>query len=296
MLYNYTMTHYETLGISENANQDEIKKAYRKLANQHHPDKGGDTNKFQQIQSAYETLSDNQKRAQYDSERRGMGGFRFSVNGQDMGGTVPPEMEEMLRNFGFGFSFGPGFASHGDPFAHFRQPRRNKDIQVELTVSLASTLEPQLKTVSVQNSRGERYSVDVTIPRGVRPNSTIKYPGLGDNLFESLQRGDLYVKIQVEGDPRFDVSQIDLITTVDLDAIHAIIGHELGIDGLDNKKFIVTVPPGTQNGTKFRIPSQGLYAMNQSSRGSLIVVVNITVPTNLSSSQLELLKNISNSL
>lgn len=290
------MTHYETLGISENANQDEIKKAYRKLANQHHPDKGGDTNKFQQIQSAYETLSDNQKRAQYDSERRGMGGFRFSVNGQDMGSTVPPEMEEMLRNFGFGFSFGPGFAAHGDPFAQFRHPRKNKDIQVDLFVTLESTLNPQTKTVSVQNSRGERFPVDIQIPRGVRPNSTIKYPGLGDNLFETLPRGDLYIRIQVETDPRFSVEHLDLITMIDLNALKAIVGCELGVDGLDNKKFIVTIPPGTQNGSKFRIPNQGLYSLNQNSRGSLIVIVNLTIPNNLSNAQLDSIKNIINTL
>lgn len=285
------MTHYDTLGVSESATHDEIKKAYRKLAMQHHPDKGGNTEKFQEIQTAYNIIGDEQSRAQYDAERRG--GFRFNVNGQDMHG-VPPEMEEMLRNFGF--SFGQGFAGHGDPFAQFRQPRRNKDIQVDIVVTLVSTLESQTKTISVQNSNGERFPVDVQIPKGVRPNSTIKYPGLGDSLFETLPRGDLYVRIQVEGDPRFAINHLDLVTTVDISAIHAIIGHEVGIDGLDNKKFLITIPAGTQHGTKFRIPNQGLYAMNQTQRGSLIVIVNIVIPNNLSPSQLESLKNISNSL
>ena len=100
------MTHYDTLGVSESASLDEIKKAYRKLANQHHPDKGGDTNRFQQIQAAYDAIGDEQKRTQYDAERSGHGGFRFTVNGHDVGGGgVPQHMEEMLRNFGF--SFGP---------------------------------------------------------------------------------------------------------------------------------------------------------------------------------------------
>jgi len=284
------MTHYDTLGVAENANADEIKKAYRKLANQHHPDKGGDTNRFQQIQSAYDILSDDNRRAQYDAERRGMGGFRFSVNGHDMGSGMPHEMEDMLRNFGF--SFGPGFAGHGDPFSPFRQARKNKDIQVAITVSLASTLESQEKTIGVQNTNGERYPVNVQIPRGVRPNSTIKFPNLGDNFFNSLPRGDLYVKIQVEGDPRFQVDNYDLIKTIEIDCISAMIGATIAIEGLDGKIFDLTIPAGIQPDSKLRIHNQGLYVMNQSSRGHLIVCVKINVPTNLSTHQIDELKNL----
>ena len=288
------MTHYDTLGVSENASLDEIKKAYRKLANQHHPDKGGDTTQFQRIQAAYDAISDEQRRNQYDNERRGAGGFKFSFNGQEMGTGVSPEMEEMLRNFGFGFSFGPGFASqaHGDPFGHFRQPRKNKDIQIDIIVPLASTLETQSKTVLVQNTNGERFPVDVQIPRGVRPNSTIKYPNLGDNFFNTLPRGDLYVRIQVEGDSRFVVDNLDLIKNVEIDCVRAMTGDSITVIGLDNKKFEINLPAGTQHGTKFRIAQQGLYSMNQSFRGNLIVNVTITVPVNLDQHQISTLKDL----
>jgi DnaJ-class molecular chaperone len=288
------MTHYDTLGVSESASLDEIKTAYRRLANQHHPDKGGDTNRFQQIQAAYEAVGNEQSRAQYDAERRVGGGFRFTVNGQDVGGTgMPNEMEEMLRNFGFGFSFGPGFASHnGDPFAQFRQPRKNKDIQIDVVVPLASTLDAQTKTVLVQGTNGERYTVDVQIPRGVRPNSTIKYPNLGDNFFSTLPRGDLYVRISVEGDSRFNVDNLDLILNVEIDCIRAIVGTTISVQGLDNKKFDVAIPAGTQPNTKFRIPQQGLYAMNQTSRGNLVIHVTINVPANLSEQQYQALKDL----
>jgi len=287
------MTHYDTLGVPESASLDEIKKAYRKLANQHHPDKGGDTNQFQQIQAAYDAVGDEQKRAQYDAERRGGGGFRFTVNGQDVGGGgMPHEMEDMLRNFGF--AFGPGFAGHGDPFSQFRQPRRNKDLQVDVIVSLASTLDAQTKTISVQNTNGERTTVEVQIPRGVKPNSTIKYPGLGDNFFTSLQRGDLYVRIHVEGDTRFTVDNLDLYKTIEVSCVDAMLGCVLTVEGLDNKKFDITLPTGSQHGSKFRLPQQGLYAMNQTHRGSLIVVLHINIPTNLSESQIAVLRNIFN--
>jgi DnaJ-class molecular chaperone len=205
---------------------------------------------------------------------------------------MPPEMEEMLRNFGFGFSFGPGFANQGDPFSQFRQPRKNKDIQIEISVPLASTLESQNKTVFVQNTNGERYPVDVQIPRGVRANSTIKYPGLGDNFFNTLARGDLYVKINVEPDSRFYVDNYDLIKIVEIDCVQAMTGTTLLLEGLDGKKFDITIPPGTQPNTKFRIVNQGLYVMNQSSRGNLIVNLKINVPINLNDNQIATLRQL----
>jgi len=282
------MTHYETLGIAESASSEEIKKAYRKLANQHHPDKGGDTNKFQSIQAAYEVLSDQQRRAQYDDERRG--GFSFNFNGQNFGNSMPPEMEDMLRNFGF--AFGSGFAHNADPFNVFRQQRKNKDLQVEIPVSLASTLEDQTKIINVRTTNGDTYPVEIKIPRGVRTSSTIKYPGLGDNFFGSLPRGDLYIKINIEPNIEFGVDNLDLHKTLEIDCVRAMIGDTYAVSGIDGKVFEINIPAGTQPGTKFRIPNQGLYTMNQNIRGSLILSVKIIVPTNLSIEQQQSLRNL----
>ena len=239
------MTHYDTLGVAETASQEEIKKAYRKLANQHHPDKGGDTNKFQQIQAAYDAIGDEQSRARYDQERH--------LRGQAQFGGVPPDIEDLLKTH-FGFAFGQGFAAHGDPFASFRQPRKNKDIQIDLVVGLTSTLGPQTKTVNVQTANGTRFTVEVQIPRGIKSGSNIKYPGLGDNFFESLARGDLYVRIHVENDSEFQIHNLDLYKTVDINCLHAILGHNITVKAIDNRQFELTVPAGTQHGTKFRIP------------------------------------------
>lgn len=285
------MTHYETLGVAENATQEEIKKAYRKLAMQHHPDKGGDTNKFQEIQQAYDIIGNEQARQQYDIERK-HGGFKFNVNGQDFNGGMPPGMEEMLRNFGF--AFGQGFGDRGDPFGTFRQPRRNKDIEVIIKISLASTLSQQKQTISVKTTNGDRDAIEITLPRGISANSTIKYANMGDNFFGSLPRGDLYIRIQVENNTNFHVDGLDLYKSVDIDCLSAIIGTTAVITGLDDKKFEINVPAGTQHGSKFRLQQQGLYAMNQDIRGNLIIVANIIVPTNLSPEKIELVKSLVN--
>ena len=96
--------HYETLGVSKSATPEEIKRAYRKLASQHHPDKGGDTAKFQQVEEAYRVLSDPAQRQQYDNPQP-QGGFNFNFNNSG----VPPEMQDIFRNFGFNFNAGSPF-------------------------------------------------------------------------------------------------------------------------------------------------------------------------------------------
>jgi DnaJ-class molecular chaperone len=285
------MTHYETLGIGESATPEEIKRAYRRLASQHHPDKGGDTAKFQEIQTAYDTLADADKRAQYDHERRnpGMpGGVHFQWHGGNPG--MPGGMEDIFRQFGF-----PG----GDPFEQFRhaqQPRRNKDLRVHIEVPLASTLAEQHKTLSVQTTGGTRETVDVTIPRGVTNGTQIKYPGLGDNLFETLARGDLFVQVSIAVPDNFYVNGLDLYTRISVNCLHAITGTVVNLTNIDGKQFELTVPPGAQPNTKFRISQQGLYQMNSHVRGDLYVELAITVPRDLMDWQMDLVKQINTSL
>ena len=276
---------YEILGVPSGASDEEIKKAYRKLAGKHHPDRGGDTAKFQEIQNAYDTLSDPQKRAQHDNPNP-FHGFH------DFGGNPG----------GFQFHFGSGedifqqFFSQGfggqNPFQQRQQhPRRNKDLRVQLMIDLASTLEQQTKTISVQTTKGDRYNVDVNIPRGVSNGTTIKYTQMGDNMFDTLTRGDLYVIINVQSDARFEIHGIDLVRNLEIDSIDAMLGCERIIQGVDNKEFNIKIPVGCQFGTKFGLQQQGLYQMNSNVRGNLIVNVIVKTPT-LSEPELNILRNI----
>ena len=281
------MTYYEILGVNENVTADELKKAYRKLASQHHPDKGGDTKKFQEIQTAYDTISDPNKRQQYDQQRRGggmPGGMHFTWHSGD--GGMPHDISEIFRGFGFG----------GDPFGQFRQQqqRRNKDLRIEIPISLASTLEEQKKTVSVQTTNGHRETVEVTIPRGVTPGTNIKYPGLGDNLFNTIPRGDLYVQIGILDPGNFSIAGIDLYTRISVNCFVAVAGGTVEVKSVDDKLFELTIPAGIQPGVKFRISGQGLYQMNSNHRGDLYVELGITIPQNLSPEQLETVRSLIN--
>jgi DnaJ-class molecular chaperone len=278
------MTHYETLGVSETATPDEIKKAYRKLASQHHPDKGGDTARFQAIQTAYDTLSDPNRRQQYDLERRGGGmpsGFNFQWNGPGS----HPDLDQIFQNFGFNFG-------GQSPFQ--RQMRRNKDLRVNIPVSLASTLSEQNTTISVQTTNGQRETVEVRIPRGVHHGTQIKYPNLGDNLFSTIPRGDLYVHISVAPLDNFVVQDIDLYSKISVNCLLAIAGGTTTITTIDDKIFEITIPPGTQPGIKFRIPGQGLYQLNSNTRGNLYAELNLFVPKDLNSEQLETVRSLIN--
>ena len=278
------MNYYESLGVSTSATADEIKKAFRRLANQHHPDKGGDTAKYQEIQKAYDTLSDNQKRQQYDMEQNGFGHKEFHFH---TGGSGHPDIDAIFKNFGFG----------GDPFGQFRQhpqQRRNKDLRIEIPIPLVTTLEEQTKTVSVATTNGERTTVEVTIPKGVTTGTNIRYPGLGDNLFASLPRGDLYVQFNIHRADNFLANGIDLYTQVSVNCLLAITGGPVFVNGLDNKTFELTIPAGTQGGTRFRIPGQGLYQMGTENRGSLYIEVVVTIPQNLTNEQLEIIKSLIN--
>lgn len=272
--------HYQTLGIDRTASDGEIKKAYRKLAGQHHPDKGGDTSRFQEIQEAYETLGDPQKRQQYDNPhpfQSGFDQFEFRTH-MNMNDDI---FTHIFQNGGFG---------------SFRtQPRKNKDLRISITVPLASTLEDQNKTVNLQTTKGDTVTLDVTIPRGASDGTTIKYTGMGDNFFDSLPRGDLYVIINTIMDTRFEVNASNLVSTVEINSIEAILGIETDVTGLDEKIFKIKIPPGCQYGTRLCLRGQGLYVINSSNRGDLIIVVSIKTPM-LAQPQLEQLQQLYNNL
>jgi DnaJ-class molecular chaperone len=272
------MDYYSILGVPKGASESDIKKAYRSLAMKHHPDRGGDQSKFQQIQEAYATLSDTGKRQQYDNPQPQGGGFQFHFNSGD-------PFADIFSQFGFA----------GDPFAQQRQQqRRNKDLRIRINLSLRETLADQQKTISVQTSTNERQTVNVQIPKGVTTGSSIKYPGLGDNMFNTLPRGDLYVTFLIEEDPLYQVDGINLVYNLQINVLDAMVGSTADVPSIEGRVFNINIPAGTGHQTKFRIPNQGLYSLDHNGhiRGSLIVNIEVIIPQVTTQAQISLIQQL----
>lgn len=278
------MSHYQTLGIGKSATQDEIKRAYRKLASKYHPDKGGDTAKFQEIQTAYDILSDSEKRQEYDNPDP----FKEHFSGGWRTGNGQPNVDDLFRTFGF--KFGDGFANQNSR----RQTRRNQDLRVTIQITLEESLYKQEKTLSVKTKNGNRETVSITIPQGIPHNSTIKYSGLGDNFFEGLPRGDLYVVVLIDVPNNTTIRDDEVYQTVELNVLDAITGTDILVSTGFNESFNVSVPPGTQHGHKLRLRGKGL--LHKGVRGNLYLEIKLIVPKNLSADKIALINQLKNGI
>jgi len=269
------MDAYTTLGVARDASDDEIKKAYRKLASQHHPDKGGDTAKFQEIQSAYDTLSDPQKRAEHDNPRQA-NNFHFHT------GNMPPGFEDMFGAFGF-----------GDIFGHRAQarPQRNSTLNLHTSVSLEEAFTGKELVATVQLPSGKEQIINVKIPAGVTDGTVLRLREIGDDRISGVPKGDIHLTVMVRSSALFERQGDDLVKSVDISALDAILGIDKIISTIDHKSLNVTIPAGTQPNTTLALHGQGMPNMHDSRfRGRLLLRINVTIPTNLTDEQKEFIR------
>lgn len=270
--------YFNILGVGQSASDDEIKRAYRGLAMKHHPDRGGDQTKFQEIQEAYAVLSDPQKKAEWLAQTQGSpGGFHFNFN---FGGPGGSPFEDLFRQF------------HGTPF-HQQVPRRNKDLKVNVDLDLASTLTAQQKHISVTHLNGTAKTVTIDIPRGVNGNMQMKFAGHGDQSLADLPPGDLYINFRILRNPEYEIEGIDLIKVIRLNCLDAITGTSVKVKTLEGTELEWSVPPGTQNNSKFRLGQYGLWNVNHPVRGQLFGYVQIMIPADLTKEQLAIVEKLS---
>jgi curved DNA-binding protein len=273
--------YYNTLGVHRGANQDEIKQAFRRMAAQHHPDRGGDTATFQEVQAAYATLSDPEKRQQYDNPQPqfGGGGFHFD-------GGVPPGFE----NF-FAQAFGQG----GNPFfgQGFRQPQRNRNLNLQTTITLEEACLGKNLMANVGLPSGLEQVLEVKIPPGVRDGTVLRLAGMGDDTYNNAPRGDIHLTINIQPHHIYQRQGDDLLRTLTVSCFDAILGKTVKFDTLDGKTLEVNVAPGTQPGQTLAVQGYGMpYMADPRMKGRLLLEINITIPTDLNQQQKDLVKQL----
>ena len=260
--------YYQTLGVDQTATPDQIKKAYRSLANKHHPDKGGDQAKFKDISVAYETLSDAHKKAEYDQQRMGGPQVRFHTGGFD-------PFEHM---FGAG---GNPFGQSG-PFADMfgRQVRRNRDLNIQCQVSLLDAYTGKQLEANYRLPSGRTQTVVINVPPGINHGETIRYAGLGDDSVPQMPRGNLNVTVIVMPDANFTRQGDDLYTTIYINPIEAMIGCKKSVQTIAGVQLDLDIRAGIESGAEFASHGNGFPNVNNPHmKGRFVSVIRIRTPS-----------------
>jgi curved DNA-binding protein len=291
--------YYKVLGVGKGASDDELKKAYRKLAMKYHPDKNkGDQvaeAKFKEVSEAYAVLSDKEKRRQYDEF--GANGFQQRYSQEDIFQGF--DFSDILKEFGFGGGMfggkrgGGRFSFGGTPFgAGGRQPQpKGQDVVYEMPLTLREIATGTQKTLTLQH--GERAEkVSVNIPRGITTGKKLRIPGKGSSSPYGGQPGDLYVQVKVMPDRVFSPDGPDLHIYRKIRLSDALLGTTLSIPTLEGKELNIKVPPGTNHKTKMRLAGHGLPRMKGGGSGDLFVSLLVQMPKTLSDEQEELIRKM----
>lgn len=269
------LDYYQILGIDRSASDADIKKAYRSLAMQHHPDRGGNAEEFQRISEAYATLSDPQKKAEYDNPQPNF--HTFTGNFNDLAGFE--------QFFGGNNPFENLFGFH-------RRPTTNQHVHLQASITLEDAFNGNEIIANVTLPSGKDQAVNIKIPRGIHEGTTLRLAGMGDDAIPNLPRGDILLTVHVQNHPRFRRQGDDLIADITINCISAMLGTVVNIMSIDGKKLEANIPAGIQPGTLLSLNDCGMPNFNvPNRRGRLLLRINISVPQ-LSEEEKTQLKNL----
>lgn len=288
--------YYKVIGVSKSASQDEIKKAFRKLAVKFHPDKNpGDKKaeeRFKEINEANEVLGDSEKRRKYDE--LGANWKQYQQQGEQYAGQ---RQSGGSRQHDFGGGFGGEFSDFfesffGGNFSGFEQrqarPRQGADLTAEMELSLHDVFHGSTKQVTINGQR-----VNLKVKPGTREGQILRMKGKGMAGTSGAESGDLLITVRLAPDPHFERRGDDLYFDQHLDVITAILGGKISVQGFD-KKITMTIPPGTDGNKVFRLKGMGMPSFeNPGLHGDAYVRMVLRVPKNLSAEENKLLANFS---
>lgn len=260
------MDYYSTLGLNRNASDDDIKKAYRKMAMKYHPDRGGDEKKFKEVEEAYRTLSDPQKKQMFDmgvDPNKSQGNQGFYQNGPFEFHFNSNNMEDIFSNFGFG-----GFS---------RAPR-NKNVSIKVEILLSDVLNGKDIDAEVSLPNGSKKIISINIPPGIEHGQQIRYQGMGENNIPGVRPGDLIVHVFVRPDNKFTRDHDNLICEHKISVYDAMIGTSIDVTTIDNKTLKINIPAGTQPDTIFSCKGEGLPHVRSHRRGNLLIKIRTEIP------------------
>lgn len=297
--------YYDILGVKKDASADDIKKAFRKLAVKFHPDAGGDEKKFKEISEAYETLSDDKKRREYDQMllygsipgaayggAGGPGGYTYTTN-------VDGDWTDVFNNirngdgaFGGGFDFSSIFGGAGGQQAH--RSRRGGDLTLSINLSFEDAFAGTSRDVSFMiPSSGERQTLSVKVPAGAYNGMKLRYRNHGEFGTNGGERGDLVITTNVAEHPLFKRDGADVRMDLPVSVWELALGASLYVPTPDGRTVLLKIPAGTQDGKTFRFRDMGAANVKRKgSRGALLVTVKAKIPTRLSAKEREVLTNL----
>ena len=278
--------YYDTLGVSEDASDKQIKQAFKSIAKKEHPDRGGNEVKFKEANEAYDTLKDTTKRQEYDTLRKY--GQQSYGQGNDFHFTTGDFGNDIFEDFFAGIG--------GNPFIRTRQTRRrpqyNRSVNVRMAISIKDAMHTNEKTISYKLPSGKEEFATVKIPAGVQNGVTFKYKNLGDNSDKNLPRGDLLVQMSVLDSDGYTRRENDLYTQKTISCFDAIRGCELKLKTLSNTIIKIQVPAGTQPDTLINCKGQGMpIHQTLNIRGNLFVKIVVLIPE-LSRTDLNKIKDL----
>lgn len=274
--------YYKVLGVERGASQEDIKKAFRKLAHEYHPDKkGGNEAKFKEVNEAYGTLGDKDKRSRYDT-----------FGNADMGGGQGFNASD----FGFDFSnFAQGGFDNGDlgdilsSIFGGRRVRRGRDIAVDIELSFHESIFGAERKVVINSKLAKQKEVSIKTPPGIDEGQMIRMSGMGETM-EGGVPGDLYVKVHVRRHSHLRKEGYNLVMDLSVKLTEALLGAEHRIATLDGD-LMLKIPSGTNSGTILRVKGKGVPT-GGNKRGDLYVRVKVTMPEKLSKDAKKLVEEL----